>query len=253
MLAKKLAVLVGVGALAFGVNFAVAGDDCCGGKKGEAKKDDCCKGDDKGAAKKDDDCKDGCCGKKDGAAKDETAKKDGCGDKGCTDGSCAAVLESKNATYALKLEGKTTDDASGSIGSPDGNVAKFSVSHETGIATIDVTAGKTVKLSDVARALGDKFKLDESAKIAGIVRVEVSGATCGSCMKAVCSKLATLDIEKVGCSLEAEKTLCSISFAAKGGASPKAIKALFEGSKFTVAEIYLIGAQKAAAPEKTKS
>jgi copper chaperone CopZ len=258
MLGTKLMTFAAVGAMALGFGLATyAGDDCCGGKKDEAaKKDDCCKDGDKAAAKKDEDCKDGCCEKKDAtAAAKNDEKKDGC-EKGCTDGSCGAVLEAKAATFSLKVDGMTCTGCSGKVTKAlagiDG-ISKVEVSHETGAAKFEIAGGKTVKLGAIQTALG-AYKLDESAKIAGIVRVEVSGAMCGGCMKGVCEKLSSLGIEKVGCSLDTEKKIASISFTTKDGVAPKAIKALFEGDKkFAVADILLIGAQKAAAAEKTKS
>lgn len=240
---NRLLTLASAFAVAFTLNGLVRADDT-------TKKDEC----DKSAKK--DSCGDGCCG---GAAKKnddcEACKKSP--DQAC--GECqkkyAASADAKPVSYTLKVNGMTCGGCAGAVKGKlekiDG-VAKAEVSLEKG-ATIEVAAGKAVKLGDVEKAIGPKFTIDPAAELGGCVRITVSGTTCGGCTKAVTEKLNGIKVEKVACALDAEKKTCTFTFCLgeKSAVSTKSLRDLFDGDKkFVLAEIELVGAQKSADASK---
>ncbi len=168
-----------VAALSFGfAPLFVHADDTKKDQEPAAKKDKGCEdGCDKcdKAEKKDGDCE-GC-----GKASKDFPKRIECKDcdnseKGPCEKCETALKDGK--VYFVPVTGMSCAMCEGAVSAKlekiDG-IAKYAVNHRMGVA-IFVEPGKTVKLSQIEEALGKgKFKIDETAKLAGKYTLQLEG------------------------------------------------------------------------------
>ncbi len=271
----KLAALL-VAALGFGFAPAFGDEGCCkdgekAAKKDEAKKaEGCCKDE---AAKKAEENKvdeGGCC--KDEAAK-KAAKKDdcdGCGKdskafakamscKECANsekGPCAACIEmvKSGKVVMVPISGMTCGNCEGAVSSKLEKieaVQKYAVMHRFNGAALIIAPGKSVKLSEIKKALGEgKFQIDENAKLGGKMTLKIENSTDEKTMKSACDVLCALlgikDCKEV-------TTCCSgLTFMACGkNVTIKQIRDKLAESKITLSDIEYHGPKADAANGKS--
>jgi copper chaperone CopZ len=273
---KLMALLVAALGFGFAPSFVSADEGCCkeeaAKKAAAAKKDGCCKDE---AAKKADEAKNddapagGCCKEEakkaakkddcDGCGKDEKAFAKAMSCKACKNsekGPCeeciAAVKAGKVAI--VPISGMTCGDCEGAVSAKlekiEG-IKKYAVMHRFNGAALVVEPGKTVKLSEIKKALGEgKFQIDESAKLAGKMTLKIENSTDEKTMKSACEILCALIGDK---DCKDVTTCCAgLSFMACGkNVTIKQIKDKLAESKITLSDIEFHGPKADAANGKS--
>ena len=222
---------------------------CCGDEEKAAEKKGGCCGDEEKAAKKDDGCE--------GCGKDEKtfAKAIVCKDcknseKGPCD-KCVTALKEGKVTF-VPVSGMTCGNCEGAVANKlekiDG-IKNYAVAHRFNGIAVFVEPGKTVKLSDIKKALGEgKFAIDETAKLAGQYTFQVDEKSVKTACETLCKLLG------IECPIKAGKDACcsTLTFNLTGkDLTLKAIKDKLAESKIELKEIEIHGPAATAGTGKS--
>jgi hypothetical protein len=163
----------------------------------------------------------------------QTALKDGKVHMVPVSGMACSMCEGAVATKLEKVEG----------------IEHYAVSHRFNAVAVFVEPGKTVKLSDVVKALaGTKFKVDEDAKLSGKYTLRLDGVTDAKVAASICETICkALGIESCkNCSSCFDAKTATFTIDATGkNVTIKSIKDKLAESKLQLAEIEFHGAAKA--------
>ncbi|MEZ0228632.1 MAG: cation transporter [Planctomycetota bacterium] len=267
---KLMALLVAALGFGFAPSFVNADETKKDEKKCEEKQGGCCKEGKADEAKADEKAEGGCC--KDDAAK-KAAKKDdceGCGKdeksfskamtcKACTNsekGPCEECIAAVKAgkVVVVPISGMTCGNCEGAVSAKlekiDG-IKKYAVMHRFNGAALVIEPGKTVKLSEIKKSLGEgKFQIDESAKLVGKLTLSIENSTDEKTMKkaseVLCALIGDKDCKEVS-------TCCAgLTFTACGkNVTIKQLRDKLAESKIVLADIEYHGAKADAANGKS--
>lgn len=248
---QLFAVLVAASAFGLGATLVHADDSkkddtktekkCCDDEKGaDSKKADGCDKCEKGEGKAEEGC-DGCGKSSKTFAKAFECKECNNSEKGPCD-KCVTALKEGKVTF-VPVSGMMCGNCEGAVSAKmekvDG-VQKYAVNHRFNGVAVFVEPGKTVKLSDITAALGKgKFKIDETAKLAGKYTFKVADAEKNG--KTACDILCKLFGTECPSCAGKEKGCC-LTFNLTGkDATIAQIKEKLAASKIELADIEIHG------------